>query len=184
MTKKIEMIIKDWMVPIAVAFILTALVNKFVFFNIVVPTGSMIPTIELNDRILVTRIYNYNNLKTGEAVVFYSKELKSTLIKRLIGLPGDSITIKQNGDVYVNNKKLSEPYVVHPGGIPTGIGVGKDETGELNYKVPQGEYFFLGDNRVNSLDSRYWANHYISKEDIKGVARFTIFPFNRIGKLK
>lgn len=180
MTKKIESLIKDWMAPIVVAIILTVLVQKFIFFNIVVPTGSMIPTIELNDRILVTRIYNYNHLKRGQVVVFYSKELKSTLIKRLIGLPGDSITIKHNGDVYVNNEKLSEAYVVYPGGAPTDAA----DSEELNYKVPDGQYFFLGDNRANSKDSRYWVNHFIPKKDIQGVARFTIFPFNRFGKMK
>ncbi|MDP4178614.1 MAG: signal peptidase I [Bacillota bacterium] len=177
---KLVNFIKDWVIPVLIAVLLTILIRKFLFFNIQVPTGSMIPTIEINDRLLVTKVYNTNHLKRGQVVVFTSKELNNTLIKRLIGLPGDTVTIKHNGDVYVNDKKIDQSYVVHPGGIPM------DSTSEedISYQVPQGQFFFLGDNRANSDDSRYWQNHFIDKKDIMGVARITIFPFSRIGKLK
>jgi signal peptidase I len=160
-------IFKDWILPAAVAVILALLIRQFVFFNILVPTGSMIPTININDRLLVTKIYNTNKLKRGEIVVFKSKELNETLIKRLIGLPGDVVEVKDDG-VYVNNAKLNEPYVVNSGG----------KTGK--YTVPEGKYFFLGDNRPISRDSRWWNDPYISASDIMGVARLVYYPLKDV----
>ncbi|NRW21330.1 signal peptidase I [Clostridium beijerinckii] len=92
--KKKSNFIKDWIIPIFCALVIAFLLRQFVFFNVYVPTGSMIPTINLNDKILVTRIHNFDNLKRGNVIVFYSDELKETLVKRLIGLPGDKIDIK------------------------------------------------------------------------------------------
>lgn len=163
---------KEWIVPIGAAIILAVLINKFLFFQVSVPTKSMYPTIAPGDRIVVTRVYNKENLKTGDIVVFYSDEHEETLIKRLIGVPGDIIRIDENRDVYVNDKKIDEPYVVYNGG----------RGGE--FQVPKGEYFFLGDNRANSGDSRYWQYSYIKEENIKGKARFLVFPFNRMGNFK
>lgn len=169
---KVKKIISDYIVPIVIAFILAMAIRQFLFYKIVVPSASMAPTIQVNDQLIVTKVYNKNSLKTGDVVVFNSKELHEELIKRLIGLPNDTINITENGKVYVNGKALDQPYVVNNGG-KWGV-----------YKVPAGEYFFMGDNRVNSLDSRYWKNPYISWADIKGKARFVVYPFNRIGKLK
>lgn len=164
---------KDWIIPILVAVVIAALINKFLFFNIVVPTGSMYPTIKPNDRIVVTRIHNLKNLKRGDIVVFYSQELKDTLIKRLIGLPNDVVDIRDDGSVYVNGTKLDEPYVLNNGG----------KTGK--YTVPEGQYFFLGDNRANSKDSRYWVqSNFIEAKEIKGKGKIIIFPFSRFGALK
>jgi signal peptidase I len=164
---------KDWIVPILVALVIAVLINKFLFFNIVVPTGSMYPTIKPGDRIAVTRIYNLNKLKRQDIIVFYSKELKDTLIKRLIGLPKDEVDIREDGSVYVNGTKLDEPYIMNNGG----------KTGK--YTVPEGQYFFLGDNRSNSKDSRYWEqSSFIEAKEIKGKGRYTLFPFSRFGALK
>lgn len=131
----------------------------------------MIPTINLNDKILVTRIHNFDNLKRGNVIVFYSDELKETLVKRLIGLPGDKIDIK-NGIVFVNGEKLEEDYVKN-----------KDDYNG-SFEVPQGKYFFLGDNRPVSLDARYWKEHYIDSSKIEGKAQFIFYPFKDFGMLK
>lgn len=165
-------IFKDYIIPILVAIILAVLIRQFLFFKIMVPTASMYPTIKDNDQIIVTRIYNRNSLKRGDIVVFKSVELKEELIKRLIGLPNDTIKINEDGSVYVNGEKINQSYVVNNGGK---FGA---------FKVPAGHYFFLGDNRSNSLDSRYWQNPYIDWSDIEGKARFIIYPFNRFGDLK
>ncbi len=169
---KAKKIIFDYVIPISVAIVLAILIRQFVFFKIEVPTASMYPTIQDNDQIIVTKVYNPTHLKRGDIVVFNSKELKEELIKRLIGLPGDKIQVTSDGLVYVNGKKLNEPYVKDNGG--------KGGT----YTVPYGHYFFLGDNRIDSFDSRYWKNPYIAASDIEGKAQFIIFPFNRIGILK
>ncbi|SMC21411.1 signal peptidase I [Clostridium acidisoli DSM 12555] len=165
-------IVTDYIMPIIVALILAMLIRQFIFYKIVVPTGSMSPTIEINDQLIVTKVYSKSSLKRGDVVVFKSKELNEELIKRLIGLPNDTINITEDGKVYVNGKEVEQKYVVNNGG--------KGGT----YKVPAGKYFFLGDNRINSFDSRYWKNSYISWSDIQGKARFIVYPFNRIGFLK
>jgi signal peptidase I len=168
---QIKQVLNDWVYPIVIAIVLALGINKFIFFNITVPSESMYPTIKINDRIIVTRIYNYDKLKRGNVIVFHSDELHEELVKRLIGLPGDTVDVKEDG-VYVNGTKLDESYVVNHGG----------KTG--SYKVPAGEYFFLGDNRSNSFDSRLWKDSYIPKSQLKGKAVYTIFPFSRMGAMK
>lgn len=162
--------LKEWVMPIGVAILLAVLINQLLFFQVSVPTKSMYPTIKPGDRIIVTRVYDKKSLNRGDIVVFYSDELNETLIKRLIGLPGDEIKIDNNRDVYVNGEKVEQSYVVYNGGVGG------------TFKVPEGQYFFMGDNRANSWDSRYWQNHYIAESKIKGKARFVVFPFNRFGK--
>lgn len=168
----IKKIVTDWIIPILIAFVIVTLINKFLFFNISVPTGSMYPTITPGDRIAVTRIHDISKIKRGDIIVFRSQELEKTLVKRLIGLPGDKISIKSDGSVYVNDKKINEDYVSSKG------------TKEGEFKVPDKSYFFMGDNRAESFDSRLWKNPYISEESIMGRARFIFFPLNRIGMLK
>jgi signal peptidase I len=164
-----KIIIKDYIAPIVIAIILAFFIRKFVIFQISVPSESMYPTIKIGDRIMVTRIYNLNNLKRGDLIVFDSKELGMPLIKRLIGLPGDKVTVEK-GVVYINGQKLKEDYVIN----------NEDYTG--SFDVPQGKYLFFGDNRANSFDARKWQNSYIAGSDIRGKARFIIYPFKRIGK--
>lgn len=154
---------------IILPIIVVELLNKFLFFQIIVPSDSMYPTIKENDRILVTNLYDKNKLVRGDIVVFYSEELKKTLVKRLIGLPGDLVSIKY-GEIFINEKKISEPYVVC-----------KDSLTK-NFKVPVGCFLFLGDNRFSSYDSRYWKNPYIKFTNIKGKAQIILYPFKRFGK--
>ncbi|MBU3160572.1 signal peptidase I [Clostridium frigoris] len=168
----VKKIFQDWILPIFAAIIIAFIINKVIFFNVTVPTGSMLPTIHLNDKILVTRVHNKDNLKLGDIVVFHSDELGEDLIKRLIGLPNDLVEVKEDGSVYINNKKIDQSYVKYPGG----------KTGK--YKVPADCYFFMGDNRINSLDARYWDKPFIPGKDIMGKARIVISPFSRFGKLK
>ena len=163
--------IKEWVIPIASAIIIVLLLRQFVFFNVYVPTGSMIPTIMQDDKVLVTRVHDYNSLKRGDIIVFYSDELGETLVKRLIGLPGDKVEIK-NGEVFINGEKTNQDYVKN-----------KDQFNG-RFEVPEGKYFFLGDNRPVSNDARYWKDHYIDSSKIEGKAQFVFYPFKNFGKLK
>lgn len=163
--------IKEWAIPIISAIILAFLINKFLIFKVLIPSESMVPTLNVDDRLFVTRVYNPDKLKRGDIIVFYSEELQESLIKRLIGLPGDKIKI-ENGTVFVNGEKLEENY----------IGNADKFNGE--YTVPEGKYFFLGDNRLVSKDSRYWINPYIEGKDIKGKAQIKVYPLNEIGKVR
>lgn len=163
--------ISEWGIPIISAIIIAFLINKFLLFKVVIPTESMVPTLNVDDRLFVTRVYDLDNLKRGDIVVFYSEELQLDLIKRLIGLPGDKIKI-ENGIVSVNGEVLKEDY----------IGTTDNFNGE--YEVPEGKYFFLGDNRLWSKDSRYWINPYIDSKDISGKAQIKVYPFSEIGRIK
>lgn len=168
----IKKLFKEWALPVICAIILAFLINKFIFFNVSVPTESMYPTIKPGDKIFVLRNYNISSLKRGDILVFHSKEANEDLIKRLIGLPNDLVEIKSDGKVFINDKELEEPYVKYK----------SDKTGV--FKVPENSFLFLGDNRANSVDSRYWKNPFIPYEEIMGKAKFIIKPFNRFGKLE
>ena len=162
---------KDWIIPIIIAVVLAILINRFLIFRVYIPSSSMAPTLNVNDRLLVTKVYKPENLKRGDIVVFNSKELDEIVMKRLIGLPGDEIRF-DGTSVYVNGKKLDEPYVKNP----------MEFYG--TFKVPEGKYFFLGDNRANSNDARFWKNPYINGDQILGKAQVKIYPFNEIGFLQ
>lgn len=164
-------IFKEWIIPIAAALAIAMLINKFLFFNVYVPSESMAPTINIDDKMIVTRIFNINNIRRGDIIVFYSDELKETLIKRVIGLPGDHIVI-HDGIVNINGNDTTEDYVKN------------NMKYNGTFDVPENEFFFLGDNRSNSWDSRRWKKPYIDKDSIKGKAVFRFYPFNNMGYLK
>lgn len=161
----------DWVVPILIAVVLAFLINKFIIFKVKIPSESMVPTLNVNDRLFVTRVYNPENLQRGDIVVFHSEELDQSMIKRLIGKPGDKISIK-DGVVTVNGETLQEDYIGEPDKF----------NGE--YTVPEGEYFFLGDNRLWSKDSRYWKDPYIPAKDIMGKAQLRVYPFSDFGVVR
>lgn len=168
---KIKNLIFEWLIPIIIAIIISLFLNKFVFFIMRIPSPSMDPTLKVGDYGIATRVYNKNKLKRGDVVIFNSIELDQILVKRLIGLPGDKIKITDNGEVYINEEKFNQDFVKY----------NKEESGD--YEVPEGCYFFLGDNRADSWDSRYWKTKYIEEKYIEGKGQFVIFPFNRISKL-
>ena len=169
---RLKYFIKECIIPFLISLFIVLLINIFIFQLTKVPTGSMQNTIQIGDRVYVNKLFNIDKAKRGDILVFKSREINKPLVKRLIGLPGETIDIKENGDVYVNGNKLDEPYAI------------KSTGKEQSFIVPEDSYFFLGDNRPNSEDSRYWDNPFINKKDIKGEAIFIIFPFNRIGKLE
>lgn len=161
----------EWIVPIVVAVILAILINRFLIFKVKIPSESMVSTLNVGDRLFVTRVYNPEKLKRGDIVVFHSDEKDEDMIKRLIGLPGDKVIIN-NGIVTVNGETLEEDYL------------GTIDTYNGEFEVPEGKYFFLGDNRYWSLDSRYWENPYIDGSDIKGKAQIKVYPWKDFGKVE
>nr|WP_312577913.1 signal peptidase I [Sedimentibacter sp.] len=165
--------VKEWIIPILVALVIVLFLNKFVFILVTVPTGSMEDTIIPGDRLYVNEIFNIDNVQRGDILVFRSIELENKrLVKRLIGLPGDTVEVKENGSVFVNGEKVDEPYVI-------------ESTGQAKtFNVPDNCYFFLGDNRPISYDARFWNNPYISADQIIGKVVFRFFPFNRMGTVK
>ncbi|MGB4589228.1 MAG: signal peptidase I [Clostridiaceae bacterium] len=169
--KSIGYFLKEWVAPVLTALLLAWLINTFVVFRIEVPTGSMIPTIMVDDKIFVLKVYNKDNFKRGDILVFKSLEENGLLlIKRLIGLPGDTVELK-TGVLYINGELIEEPYVVNT----------SDYSGK--FVVPEDHLFFLGDNRATSKDARYWENPYISENEVLGRAGLRIYPFDNIGFL-
>ena len=165
--------IKEWVIPVAIVIVLSLLIQKFLFFQILVPTGSMKPTINEHDRVFVTKIYDTTKLKTGDIVVFKVRPngIETLYVKRLIGKPGDTVTIEK-GKVSVNGKLIDEPYVKNP------------DMYNGEFKVPENKFFFMGDNRINSRDSRYPEVGYIDRSDIIAKAGIKIWPINEISILK
>ena len=162
----------EWVVPILIALVLAFLINKFLIFKVKIPSESMVPTLNVGDRLFVTRIYNPEKLKRGDIVVFHSDEKNEDMIKRLIGLPGDKVVIK-DGIVTVNGETLKENY----------IGTADNYSGE--FEVPEGKYFFLGDNRKWSKDSRYWpVTPFVDADDIEGKAVIKVYPFSDFGLIE
>lgn len=156
---------------IAAIIIVFILLYNYVFFVIIVPSASMYPTIEIGDRLITARVHDDSSIERGDILVFYSDEFHETMVKRVIGLPNDKIEIDSDGKVFVNNKKLNELYVKYPDNLSG------------SFKVPDGEYFFLGDFREHSYDSRKWDDPFISGNKILGQAKFILFPFHRMSAL-
>lgn len=164
---------KEWVVPIAIALIIVIFLNKFVFILVTVPTGSMEDTIMPGDRLYVNELFDINDAKRGDILVFKSDELdEKRLVKRLIGLPGEKVEVKKDGSVYINGEKLDEPYATEA------------EYEERIFDIPENSYLFFGDNRPISYDARYWENPFIDEGKIIGKVLFRFFPFNRIGKVE
>ncbi|NLJ58694.1 MAG: signal peptidase I [Tissierellia bacterium] len=164
--------INEWVIPVIIALVIVLFLNKFIFILVTVPTGSMETAIMPGDRLYVNRLFNTENAKRGDILVFHSDEMNEKLVKRLIGLPGETVEINLEGEVFINGEKIEEPYVRETRGTAQ------------SFKIPEGKYFFLGDNRPISVDARYWSNPYIAQDKIIGKAEFRFFPLNRIGKLK
>lgn len=168
----------SWVLYFAVAIIAAILIKNYLIINANVPTGSMQNTIQPGDRLIGNRLaYINSEPERGDIVIFsYPDNENETYVKRIIGLPGETITI-EDAKIYINGstKPLDEPYLKEEW---------VEETGPYVFEVPEGSYFVLGDNRNNSKDARYWTNTYVSKEKILGEAIFTYWPWKQFGKLE
>lgn len=120
----------------------------------------MYPTLQKGDQ-FIAREESISNIERGDICIFTKDS--ELYVKRLIGLPGDIININK-GTVHINGCIINEPYVEKHDGF----------SGQ--FVVPEGHYFFLGDNRANSNDSRYWHSPYIPAESIKGVVVLQVHP--------
>ena len=168
--------ILSWVMTLVITFVLIFVLKNYVIINAMVPTGSMENTIMSEDQMFGNRLaYLFSNPERGDIIFFYyPDDEKQKFVKRIIGLPGETVTII-DAKVYINGVELEEPYL-------------KEEwingTGPYEFQVPEGCYFVMGDNRNTSQDARYWRNTYVSKDKIIGKAGFIYYPFDRIGVVK
>ena len=158
------------------AVVLCLFVLQFIGAQARVPSGSMEPTIQIGDRLLISRIPTYyKDPQINEIVVFWKHDM--SMIKRVIAGPLDEVNLI-GGDVYVNGVKRVEDFVKSPHqNYPI---AGSDI--EFPYIVPEKHYFVMGDNRGYSLDSRYFGA--IAQEDLRAIGAYRILPFDTKGKLK
>lgn len=159
---------------IAISGILALGIRTFVAEARYIPSESMLPTLEVNDRLIIDKLgYMFKEPRRGDVVVFKptatleKQNFKDAFIKRVIGLPGDTVQVK-GGVVYVNDRPLKEQYI--------------EEQPNYEYgpvTVPENQYLVLGDNRNNSYDSHYWG--FVPRSNIIGQAVVRFWPFNRLG---
>ncbi len=186
---------KDNIRTVVIALILAFLLRTFVVEPRFIPSGSMEPTLLVNDRIIVEKIsYLFNEPKRGQIIVFYPpkspaiEDNTKAYIKRVIGLPGDRISIF-NGKVFVNNNPLQEPYIAEPPNYVLPPQKQNLESLSDNAReqaviiVPPNYYWVMGDNRNNSNDSHIWG--FLPKQNIIVRAYLRFWPFDdRLGELK
>jgi signal peptidase I len=181
----------DWLLTVAVAIAVVLVVETEVAKPFRIPSSSMEPTLHcarpaqgceasFSDRVIACRLcYRLGSPKRGQIVVFRTPPAAAeqcgaggTYVKRLIGLPNETIHEDAAGFISVDGKRLSEPYV-------TELARARDSFGDRTWRVPEGEYFMLGDNRGDSCDSRVWGS--VPRSDLIGPLILRYWPPTRIG---
>lgn len=163
---------------IAIALFLALFIRAFVAEPRYIPSDSMLPTLQVGDRLVVEKIsYHFHPPVKGDIVVFdppqqlqvqgYAKN--QAFIKRVIATPGQTIEI-HNGKVYLNNQPLNENYIAEPANYQMGA-----------VQVPEDQLFVMGDNRNNSNDSHVWG--FLPKQNVIGHASYRFWPPSRVGKV-
>lgn len=163
----------SWIQVLLTAAVIAFVINTFIIANSQVPTGSMETTIMPGDRVIGSRLsYRFGEPKRGDIAIFLypddeARGVKTYYVKRIIGMPGDTIDII-DGKLYLNGsaEPLEEPYI-------------REEMlpePPMHYEVPEGCYFMMGDNRNYSNDSRRWTNTYVKREKLIAKVLFQYFP--------
>ncbi|HVV59671.1 MAG TPA: signal peptidase I [Gaiellaceae bacterium] len=185
----------DWVVTIAGAIVLVVAIEHWIVGPYRIPSASMEPTLNcahpdagcearFADRILACKLcYDISSPKRGQIVVFHTTPRTATVcgvggtyVKRLIGLPGDTVREDDHGFIWVDGKRLDEPYI-QASRRKQDVSANPSYLGHV-WHVPKGQYFFLGDNRGDSCDSRAWGT--VPRHNLIGRAIATYWPPNRI----
>ncbi len=182
--------IMSWIVPIVIGLVLALVIKQFVFQPVRVDGPSMQPNLVNNERVLSMK---RSKIHRGSVIVFNANgvdpqvSVKTDYVKRVIGVPGDTVQSK-NGNIYVNGKKTNQDYIsMDQRKSGTGNWTLKTISKRNNWlknsgatKVPDGEYFVLGDNRTVSNDGRYWG--FVPKDKIDGVVKVGFWSSNQSKK--
>jgi signal peptidase I len=163
----------EWVGLVVLALIIALLIKTFLFQAFFIPSESMVPTLKVHDRVLVNKLsYKLHPVHRDDIVVFKAPPNSDPgiddLVKRVIGLPGETVGA-HGGHVYINGKRLSEPYLPKD----------SSTTDFAPVKIPADSYWVMGDNRGNSKDSRVFG--VITKGKIVGRVFVRIWPFTRFG---
>ena len=168
----------EWILVVVIALLGAFVIRTFFFQTFYIPSGSMEPTLQIGDRIIVSKLsYKLHSVERGNIVVFHAPPREATacadpqikdLVKRVIGLPGETISSSGN-TVLINGKPLAEPWFP---AVPLGQPI-------QTQKIPANSYFVMGDNRTESCDSRDWGP--VPQGNIIGHVIFRVWPISRIG---
>jgi signal peptidase I len=172
---------------VVVAIVVAVLLRTFVVATYSIPSGSMEPTLQIGDRILVNKLsYHFHGVDRSNIIVFTTPPNEdcagppvSDLVKRVIGLPGETISLS-GGNVYINGHLYPEPFL--PTSLRTDSYPGPSSAAyslHHAYRIPAGDVFVMGDNRPESCDSRYWGP--IRESTIVGKVDMRIWPLSRLG---
>ncbi|MDX2214703.1 MAG: signal peptidase I [Oculatellaceae cyanobacterium bins.114] len=163
---------------VGLSVILALGIRQFVAEARYIPSESMRPTLEVNDRLIIEKVsYYFYTPQRGDIIVFRPTDrlrqanpsLKDAFIKRVIGLPGETVAVR-NGQVFINDQPIAENYTFAPPDYTWGPEV-----------VPENSYLVLGDNRNNSYDSHFWG--FVPRENIIGRAVVRFWPLKRMGSV-
>jgi signal peptidase I len=178
--------LREGIIVVVVAVLVAVLLRTFVVQTFYIPSGSMEPTLQIGDRILVDKLsYDLHSVHRGDIVVFGRPPAEdcggpevNDLVKRVIGLPGDVLSLS-GGYVYVDGKRLDERWLPpSEQGVTTAGPVGSHYDLVHSYRIPANDYFVMGDNRTDSCDSRYWGP--IPKSLIVGKVSLRVWPLTSI----
>jgi signal peptidase I len=165
-----------WFRDLMLSVLIAVLVILFLYRPVKVEGTSMMPSLYDQERLFINQFsykFGIGDIKRGDTVVFwFPEDTTKSYIKRVIGLPGDTVEV-DDGYVIINGKKLTENYV------PPEY---RDDRSYPEHVVPSGEYFVLGDHRVSSNDSRAWG--FVPKNYIYGKAVFVFWPLDRMGAVR
>lgn len=170
----------SWVWPIAIGVFVALGIRQWIAEPVRVPSASMYPTIPAlspsqQSYVLVNKVpVEFGHIYRGEVVVFHWPDNpKRLFVKRVIGMPGDTVKVTENS-IYINGKKLPQnnPDIAKSNGIHLGT-----------WHVPAGHYFMMGDNRPISDDSRLWIHKYVARSAIVGEAEFVLLPLNEMTRI-
>lgn len=168
----------EWVLILSLAMFAAMFIRKFVFQTFYIPSVSMVPTLEVGDRIIVSKVStSLGTIHRGDIIVFARPPRESCgggsdvtdLVKRVIGLPGETISSRGN-TIFINGKALRQHWETT---APLGREIG-------TVKIPKGQYFMMGDNRSASCDSRYWGT--LPKRYVVGKVILRIWPLSHLGQ--
>lgn len=191
--EKVKSQVREWVESIAIALVIAIVIQTFLVQAFKIPSGSMIPTFNVGDRIFVNKLFysarvpfvnwkmpgfDVRQPRRGDIIVFASPEdPKKDFVKRLVAVGGEDVEIK-DGKILVNGRAPDEPF------FKTAYYYNAGDYGRESraIKVPADSYFVLGDNSANSRDSRYWG--FVPRKNLVGKAVLLYWPLNRVKLIK
>jgi len=164
-------LVREYAEALIIAILLALVIRTFVVQAFKIPSGSMLPTLQIGDHILVNKfLYYFVPLERGDIIVFkFPQDETRDFIKRVIGLPGETFEVRGK-QVLINGVPVSEPYAVYSDGLLS-RSAEREQVGPIT--IPPGKLFMMGDNRDHSMDSRVWG--LLDMQKIKGKAFVVYF---------